>query len=296
MRSRLANCGLGLALNLFFRSDYSAQRLRKNFDLLTGKSAGAIRRKYPGVVIERGAIQGIPVENISFAGESEKTILYLHGGGYVMGSIHSYRLNAVRIALSCQATVVLPEYRLAPENTYPAALDDAIAVYASLIARVRPEKFVVGGDSAGGGLALATVLRAKGEQQPLPSAVFCFSPWTDLTVSLPSWTDNRKTEVWLNRDHSAEWARQYAGSSALNTPFISPLFGNYTNFPRTLLFAGQDEALLDDSKVLADNIRAAGASVELDIGQKMQHVWPLVLPFLPESQRAMRVLGKFVRG
>ncbi|MBI1862004.1 MAG: alpha/beta hydrolase [Deltaproteobacteria bacterium] len=291
MREKIANTGLKAVLNTFFRPPFTAQKMRRHFDLLAGKSAEGVTARYPDVRITRADVGRIPVESTTVNG-SQRTILYLHGGGYFMGSILAYRLNAAKIARRCRATVVLPEYRLAPENRFPAALEDAVEVYRALLEKTSTPP-IIGGDSAGGGLALATMLKLLQLGLPRPTALFCFSPWTDLTQSNPSWAEKRE-EIWLRVEHNEIWAREYGGDHDLRDPLISPLFGDLHDFPRTLVFVGELEALHDDGAKIVERINAAGGSAELFIGKKMQHVWPLFLPFLPESRRAMDKLAEFV--
>ena len=292
MRAKIANAGYRIVLRSFFSHSYDLKTVRRNFDFIAGRSAKRVMQQYPDIKITEGTVGQVAVENIMSEG-SERTILYIHGGGFVMGSIQAYRLNAARIARWCRGTVVLPDYRLAPEHRFPVALDDCFFVYKQLLDRVPPEKLIVAGDSAGGGLALALVLKVRDEKLSLPRSVFCFSPWADLTVSQPSWSKH-KDEIWLNTAQSRRLAGEYAGAADLKNPALSPLFGDFAGFPPTLIFAGECEALFDDGAGVVDKITAAGGQAELFVGQRMQHVWPLFLPFLPESRRAMERLAKFV--
>lgn len=290
----VSNQALGVVLRALFRANASPRSMRKAFDFLTGATAEKLKAKYPDVTIEPGRIAGVPVETVSTPTTGGKTILYLHGGGYFMGGIHSYRRNALRLAFRCKAKVILVDYRLAPEFPYPAALDDSISVYRELTKSIAPSDIIIAGDSAGGGLTISTLLRLRDEKAPLPAGAFVLSPFLDLTASFPSYDTRRGREVWLNRRHIAAWAPWYAGKTAMNHPYLSPVFGDFVGFPPVFVLTGEEEVLHDEAEELVRKLREAGARVEFEVGPKMQHVWMFSLPFLDESKKSMKSIAKFV--
>ncbi len=294
LTTTIANQALGIVLRTAFSPNSSVSSMRKAFDFLTGASAEALRKKYPQVKIEPGKIAGISVETVHTPQSTGKTILYLHGGGYFMGGLHSYRRNALRLAYRCKARVIVAEYRLTPENPYPTALDDAIAVYRELIQTISPCDLIIAGDSAGGGLTLATLLRLRDEKAPLPAGAFVLSPFLDLNASFPSYDTRKTREVWLDRRHIAKWAPWYAGKTAPNHPYVSPVFGDYVGFPPVLVMTGEEEVLHDEAAEVVRKMEEAGVRVRFDVGPRMQHVWMFSLPFLQESKKAMKTIATFV--
>lgn len=293
-QTRLANGVLGCILNSIFRANYSPGFMRRAFDLSSGVSTTKLKQKYPGVSFTAEDVDGIPTETVHPGGETQKKILFLHGGGYFMGSIHAYRRNALRIAYRCKAQVTLCEYRLAPEHPHPAALEDARKIYDHLLTRNGGRPFLVGGDSAGGGLTLALVLSLMKEGATLPSAVFCISPFADLTGTSAGYEINRDRDVWLTRKHVASWAPWYIGKNDVRDPLVSPYFGEYRGFPPLLMMVGDQEVLYTEAQGIADKARAAGGKVIFHPGRDMQHDWFLSLPGLPQSRAAMKALGQFV--
>jgi acetyl esterase/lipase len=223
------------------------------------------------------------------------TILYLHGGGYHFGSIRLYRELAARLALACGARVLLPEYRLAPEHPFPAAVDDALLVYRRLLADGHtPERIVVAGDSAGGGLSLALVLALRDAGEPLPAAVVVLSPWTDLSGSGETMTTCVELDAVLPADVVRHFAASYAAGRDVSNPLISPLQGDLSGLPPLLVQVGTDEVLLSDSLRLVEKARAAGLAVQCDQWPGMWHVWQLFASVVPEARDAIDGIGRFV--
>ncbi len=226
----------------------------------------------------------------------ERHILYLHGGGYVMASPANYRDFLWRIARVASARIVCPYYRLAPEHPFPAALDDALTSYRWLLAQgATPRQVAIVGDSAGGGLALATLLRLRDEGLPLPAAAIALSPWTDLALTGDSMRSNAATDVTLKLDRAASFARHYLGGADPRHPYASPLYGEHAGLPPILIQVGSEELLRDDSVRLAEKLRAAGSPVEIEIWPRMPHVWHLYARVLPEARRAIARIGAFVQ-
>ena len=225
----------------------------------------------------------------------ERCILYLHGGGYVMCSPPHYRDFIWRIARAAAARVVCPYYRLAPEHPFPAALDDAVTAYSWLLAQGSdPRRLAIMGDSAGGGLALATLLRLRDEGLALPAAAVALSPWTDLALTGDSMRGNASADLTMRYGRAASFARHYLGGADPRHPYASPLYGNAAGLPPTLIQVGSDEILRDDAVRMAEKLRAAGSPVEIEVWPRMHHVWQLYARVLPEGRHAIRRIGAFI--
>jgi monoterpene epsilon-lactone hydrolase len=223
-------------------------------------------------------------------------VLYLHGGAYRAGAPSTYRHLTWRIARATRASVLVIDYRLAPEHPFPAALEDSVAAYRWLLADVgEPRRLALIGDSAGGGLVLATLLKLRDNDIPLPGAAVALSPWTDLALTGPSLRLNAEADPMLNADELPLVAAQYLGGADPRDPYASPLYGDPAGLPPTLFHVGSDEILRDDSVRMADKMRAAKCHVELEIWPRMPHVWHLFAPFLPEARRAIARIGDFVQ-
>jgi epsilon-lactone hydrolase len=229
--------------------------------------------------------------------EPGRALLYLHGGGYSIGSLESHGELASRIARGARARALFAEYRLAPEHPFPAALEDALAVWRWLASRpdVERETLTICGDSAGGGLALATTLELARGGEPLPAAVAALSPWTDMSCSGPAWSDDELAERDPVLDRGLRTsAAEYRDGVAAADPRVSPLHGELAALPRTLLMAGTEELLFDDARRFAAAAAAAGAEVELDVGAGLIHVWP-IFATAPEAIAAAERVGRFLR-
>lgn len=251
-----------------------------------------------GVAIVRGDLAGMNAEWLTGPGcSSEHTLLHLHGGGYVMGSCGSHRSLTSQTAVACGIEAVLPEYRLAPEHPSPAALEDAVAAYRALLALGREaHTIVLLGDSAGGGLALATLVALRDAGVPLPAATVLLSPWTDLTFSGESVTTRAAVDPWISPPLLAPFSRHYIGDLDPADPRVSPLFADLRGLPPMLIQVGDQEVLLSDSTRLADRARAAGVDVTLEVGPELWHVYQLYAPVLPDAVEALARIGAFVRG
>jgi epsilon-lactone hydrolase len=224
-----------------------------------------------------------------------RVVLYLHGGGYVIGSPRSHRHLAAAIAAAGQVGALLLDYRLAPEHPYPAAVDDATAAYRWLLDQgIAPGHVVVGGDSAGGGLTVATLLALRDAGLPLPAGGVCISPWVDLTFSGASHRTRAAADPIVTRPGIDEMACAYLGSTAPQTPLASPLFADLRGLPPLLIHVGSDEVLLDDAVQLADRAKAAGVDATLEVWDRMIHVWHWFLPMLDEAQSAVDGIGRFI--
>jgi len=232
----------------------------------------------------------------SLASQPARQILFLHGGAYVTGSPALYRHILWRFAVAAEAQVAAIDYRLAPEHPFPAALDDAVAAWQGLLAEgADPRRCAVMGDSAGGGLALALLLRLRDMGAALPGAAVALSPWTDLVMTGKSLQRNAAKDPMENPDDVPYLARCYLGDGDPRHPYASPLYGDPTGLPPTLIQVGSDEILLDDSVRMAERMKAAGCHVELEIWPRMPHVWHAFAPVMPEAKRAIARIGEFLR-
>jgi monoterpene epsilon-lactone hydrolase len=239
----------------------------------------------PGEWIERDA--GGDREN--------RTILYLHGGGYFFCSPETHRAITINLAKRAEAWVFAPAYRLAPEHRFPAAVEDALASYRGLLAAGTPAaRIVVGGDSAGGGLALALLLSLREAGDPLPAGAVLFSPWTDLAATGDSLRRNDKSDAMFRGHRVAENARLYLGDTPPTHPLASPLYADLKGLPPLFIQASDSEILLDDSARLADRAEAAGVDVRLSVWHKLPHVWQYFAPFLPEGRAALAQAAAFI--
>ncbi len=226
---------------------------------------------------------------------ARRHLVYLHGGYYIAGRTHLYRNLAARLATGLDAEVLLVRYRLAPEHPYPAAVDDAIAAYRALLDRdVDPATVAILGDSAGGGLTLAVLLRARAEGTPLPAAAVVFSPWTDLTCSSDSVDRNDAADDVLSAGALREAAACYAGDADLADPGISPLFGDLSGLPPLLVTVDASETLHDDARQLVERAEAAGTRCELHEETGLFHIWPALVPFVPEARRTVSEVVTFL--
>jgi epsilon-lactone hydrolase len=224
------------------------------------------------------------------------TILYLHGGGYYFCSPRSHRSLVFGLATRARAATWSLDYRLAPEHRFPAALEDATQAYRQLLAEGRsPQSIVIAGDSAGGGLALATLVALRDAGDPLPAGAVLFSPWTDLAATGDSIRSNDGADPMFSGQAIGRAARVYLGDTAATHPYASPVYADLDGLPPLFIQAGSTEVLLDDARRVADKARAAGVHVELQVWPKMPHVWQIFAPFIPEARRALDGAAAFVR-
>lgn len=229
--------------------------------------------------------------------EHERVILHLHGGAYLMGSARTHRGMAAVLSRVGRARVALPDYRLAPEHRFPAALDDAVATYRWLLDRhgVDPARLAVTGDSAGGGLALSLLVRLRDEGVPLPACYVGMSPWTDLAGTGDSMTAMNGVDPWLRADLVLPAARGYVGPDGdLSHPLVSPLYADLDDLPPMLVHSGTEEILYDDGRRLVECARAAGVDASFAAFEGLWHVFQ-AFPGLPETRRSLREIGAFIR-
>lgn len=251
----------------------------------------------PAITVSPLAAPNVAGEWVNHSAATTQGVLfYLHGGGYVAGSPLTHRELAARLSLATGMRVLLIDYRLAPEHPFPAALEDAAAGYRWLLQQgILPEQIIIGGDSAGGGLAVATLLWLRQQGAPLPAAGFLLSPWLDLALT----GDSLQTRATLDPLCSYEGlllaAQQYLAQADAQTPFASPLYGELTGLPPLLIQVGDHEVLLSDSTRFAEHAQAAGVAVTLEVWPAMWHVWHGWAGTLPEGEEAIARIGSFVR-
>jgi len=246
--------------------------------------------------INEGGICGEWVES-SLNPDAPHTVYYLHGGGYVACSPRTHRGFTSHLAGAASAKVFALEYRRAPEHKFPAALEDAVSGYRWLLEKgEHPGKIVIGGDSAGGGLAAALLIALRDRGLPLPSAAFLLSPWTDLAATGSSLVTNEAADPMLSGKMTHKLAKLYYGDASPLDPLVSPLYGDLIGLPPMLICVGDTEVLRDDSVRLADRAKRHGVKVELRIEHELPHVWPVFVTFgLPEARQTISEIAAFIR-
>lgn len=247
-----------------------------------------------GLKLERLSANGVPVEWMSFEVPRDRVVMYLHGGAYVAGSLQSHRHLVSAISLACKAEAMAVDYRLAPEHPFPAALDDALSAYLWLTKKHGPEKVIIAGDSAGGGLAVAMIAKLLEDNLALPKAVVLMAPWVDLTGDSPSIASVGKKDVILSEVMLSSSARMYAHTYALDQAYISPIYGQLSGFPQTLIQVGTKDMLLNDSRALFEKLKKLSTEASYEEWKGAMHVWQFFTYFLPESKKAIKRIGEFV--
>ena len=226
---------------------------------------------------------------------TDRVVLYLHGGGFRMGSLTAYRPFASQLALVFQMPLLVVDYRLAPEHPFPAAVEDCVAGYAWLLATGhRAEGVAIMGDSAGGGLVASTLLAAKRRGLPQPAAGVCLSPVADLDRRSPSYTRNAATDPYFSKEAVEQSVRDYIGDGDPRRPLASPLFGDLSDLAAVLIQASTHETLADDAVALAARIAECGGRVRLDMWPHMTHVWHTLVNLVPEADAAIADVRVFL--
>jgi len=272
--------------------DSDVAELRKSWDEIAGRLKVA-----PGVRLREASVGGVRCEWLLPAGcDESKVLLYLHGGAYLLGSARTHRRMVSFIAKAAGMRALLPDYRLAPEHPFPAALEDAIAVFSSLLAaEIPPQNIAIGGDSAGGGLAMATLMSARDAAEPMPAAACLLSPWLDLACEGETVESRGGLDPWFRAADMPEIVRRYCDPKDIRNPLVSPVYGDAFGMPPTLIQVGDHEILLSDSTRMTDRISAAGGEVLLQVWPGMWHVWQYFIGQMPESRRAIDQIGKFLQ-
>ncbi len=283
----------------FLRQTLTTARKENDINFLRrGMEAATARLKIPDAVhFSRFEVAGIPAARVKPKNANPDMVLfYLHGGGYALGSIDTHKSLVARIAQKAGTYALTIDYRLAPEHPYPAALNDAIDAYKWLLEKnYQPKNIVIAGDSAGGGLTLATLLKLKALKLPLPAAAVCLSPWTDLMVTGKSVARNVKEDPMFEPRFLRHYAKLYAGQVDRKMPYLSPVYGDLTGLPPMLVQVGTSEIILDDSTRIAERAADAGVDVTLEIWQDMMHVWQVTWPYLDEADDAIDHIAAFIK-
>jgi len=272
-----------------------------DFDLAAARASMAAMTADPqlpdGVEFEKTLAADVPVEWVALpASDPTKTVLYLHGGGYVLGSIDTHKGLGSRIAEAAGTRALMVEYRLAPETPFPGAVEDSTTAYRFLLDQgVAPEQIVIGGDSAGGGLTLATLVSLKEQGQPLPGAAFALSPWVDLEGLGDSMQTRAAADPMVQKEGLVRMGSLYLADADPKTPLAAPLHADLSGLPPILIQVGTAETLLDDSIRIAERLRAAGVAVELQQYEDLIHVFQAFAPIVPESLEAIAKIGAFVK-
>ena len=240
---------------------------------------------------------GVPAEWIAAPGtDADRIIYYLHGGGYAIGSINTHREMISRLSRASGARALAIDYRLAPEHPFPAAIEDATTAYRWLLSTgVDPARVVIAGDSAGGGLTVATLISLRDAGDPLPAAAVCLSPWVDLEMTGDSMTTKAEADPMITQKDVLEGAQAYLNGADPRAPLASPIHADLSGLPPLLIHVGTAEVLLDDSTRLAERARSAGVDVTLEPWDDMIHVFQFFASMLPEAQQAIDRMGEFVR-
>ena len=243
-------------------------------------------------------INDIPAEWITQKNQIEdRAILYLHGGSYNAGSLNTHRSLAARIGKVSCSPVLTIDYRLAPENPFPAALEDAISAYNWIIdyKKIPPNNIIIAGDSAGGGLTLAALLKLKDDKKILPAGAVCLSPWTDLAITGDSVKTKKDEEIMLSESEAQQSADLYLKDVDREHPYASPLYADLKGLPPIFIQTGTAEIILDDSTRFAEKAEEFGVSVTLDLWQGMFHAFQIFGNLMPESKKALEKIGEFIK-
>jgi epsilon-lactone hydrolase len=250
-----------------------------------------------GTEVEPAVLGGVKGEWVRVRrARRDAAVLYLHGGGYVIGSPASHRHLAAAIGEATGTSVFSADYRMAPEHPFPAAVDDAVAAYKGLIdSGVAAANIAIMGDSAGGGLTIATLVAARDKGLPMPGCAVAISPWADLSQGGESYRSRLKRDPMITKPGLDAMAAAYLGGADAKTPLASPLFADLKDLPPLLIQVGSEEALHDDSVQLAARAEAAGVDVSLESWGGMVHVWHIFHPILGEGRDAVARIGSFVK-
>ncbi len=251
-----------------------------------------------GAKAERVEAGGVDAEWIDAPGAApDRVVMYLHGGGYVMGSVDSHRDMCERFSREAAARVLALDYRLAPEHPFPAALEDSLAAYRWLLAEgFLPGRIAIAGDSAGGGLTFATLVSLRDAGDPLPCCATPLSPWVEFEGTGDSITSRAHLDPMVRQDLDLKMARAYLAGGDLRNPLAAPIYADLTGLPPLLIQVGEREILFDDAARMAQKAVDAGVDVTLREWQGQIHVWQIFASRLDEGQAAIEELGTFVRG
>ena len=259
------------------------------FGGLTGEASGV-----SCALVDAG---GVPAQWLTPEGaRSDRVLLYVHGGGYVLMSAETHRkmVSHIAKAIGCRALNV--DYRLAPEHPHPAPVNDALAAYRYLLAQgIEPAHIAIAGDSAGGGLAIATALKIRDEGLPMPAALAPISPWTDMEGNGESVKTRAAVDMIVSPQALSQLAGVFLGGASARDPYASPLYADLKGLPPTYIQVGDDEVLLDDSLRFATKARVAGVDVTCEVFPEMQHVFQIAAGGMPEADQAVAKMGAWLK-
>jgi len=227
---------------------------------------------------------------------NQSAVLYLHGGGFMIGSTVSHQALIAAIAVASGCNVLGVNYRLAPEQPFPAALNDSVAAYRYLLEQdYSPDNIAICGDSCGGGLVASTLMSVREQGLPMPSCGVLLSSWADLTLQSESVQRNAESDPLVTEDILAPMIAAYVGDNDASNPLISPVYGDFSGLPSLLIQVGTKDLLEDDSHRLADRAKAEGVDVDLEVWPEMIHVWHMYADFLPEAKEALQKIGDYIK-
>ncbi|MGR8920794.1 MAG: alpha/beta hydrolase [Gammaproteobacteria bacterium] len=270
----------------------SLEDMRKGLDAM-----GGMAPPLPNVRSEKADAGGVDAEWFTPDDcDPDRALLYVHGGGYVMGSVQSHRMMLERLAVAVRGRVLALNYRLAPEHPFPAAVDDTVAAYRWLCqAGHDPAKIALAGDSAGGGLTLAALVALRDAGEALPACAVPISPWTDMEGSGASMQTRAAVDPMVQKEPLVQLAGLYLGDADPRNPLASPLYADLSGLPPLLIQVGDAETLLDDTTRLEPRLKAAGVEATIEVWDEMIHVWHLFAPMLARGQEAIDRVGEFVQ-
>ena len=244
-----------------------------------------------GIKVKRDNFSGIPgaIFTPSKNVNTKSIIVYLHGGGYCFGSsLTTHKVGLTKLAKQTRLICYSVDYRLAPEHQYPAALEDVLTAWKHIVSENPNCNIILAGDSAGGGLSLALMMYLRDNNERSPDGLVLFSPWTDLTCSGKTYQTKAKYDPMFTTNMPKDSAKNYVPDDVATTdPYISPLYGSLTNLPRTLILVGENEILLDDSRLFFQKAKESGVDIEIDIWPSMFHDWWLFGSFIPETKQVL---------
>ena len=265
---------------------------RRSFEQMTDGFTIEVPAKY-----SRVNAGGVTAEWVTAEGTTDsRVVLYFHGGGYIIGSPRTHRAMLAELSKSSAARVLALDYRLAPEHTFPAPVEDSTAAYRWLLNEgYDPARIAVAGDSAGGGLTVAAMVQIRYLGLPMPAAGVCVSPWVDMEGLGDSMETRATADPMVGKESLLVSAKTYLGGADARAPLAAPIYADLRGLPPILIQVGDAEVLLDDSTRLAGIAREAGVEVQMDVWDDMIHVWHLFAPMLPEGKQAISQAGEFIK-
>lgn len=292
LRAKAMNAWLRLTEKRHLARTSDVNKLRRSFELKAHLCFHAPR----GTQFSETMIQKTPALHVAVTGVSTgPRLLYFHGGAYIMGSPRTHAAMLAHLCKFARCRAILPDYRKAPENRFPAAVEDALEAYQSLlISGENPSNIVLGGDSAGGGLALALLGEICRLGLPQPSGLFAFSPFTDMSFSGASYRDNARADAVLPVSRMDAQRREYLCEIAPTAPRASPIFANFEGACPVWIAVGSTEILRDDSVGIAARLKEASVDVTLVLEADLPHVWPLFHGYFPEAKHPLKQVARWI--